>query len=305
VVILGAGGFLGRALLSAAAARQPVKAVARTILAPREGVTWFAADLSQPASLDAILSPGDVVINAAHASSASDATNRQLLDNVIQACERRRVARLLHCSTAVVAGATRETRVTESTTCVPVTPYERTKLALEHQVADAGKRGLDVAILRPTAIVGPGGANLLKLSRALRGGNAVANYLRACLFGTRPMHLVPVRNVAAGLVHVAGFATALRGEIYHVAADEDPDNNFATVERLLLSSLGLPARRLAPMPVSPRILGALLRMLGRSDTGVARVYDSQKLRDTGFTPPDSVATAIGELGAALRGEQLQ
>jgi nucleoside-diphosphate-sugar epimerase len=107
--------------------------------------------------------------------------------------------------------------VTESVTCVPATPYERIKWALERQVLGIHSESLDVGILRPTAIVGPGGANLLKLARALRGGSAVVNYLRASLFADRPMHLVPVRNVAAAVLHLAALPGPLGGNIYHVA----------------------------------------------------------------------------------------
>ena len=118
------------------------------------------------------------------------------------------------------------------------------------------------------------------------------------------MHLVPVRDVAAGLLHLARLDSALNGNIYHVSADDDPDNNFASVEKILSQTLAVGVRKLPLLPVPARLLPLLLRTLGRSDTNVARVYDSRKLRDTGFRPIDSVAAAVREFGATLPEEAL-
>jgi uncharacterized protein YbjT (DUF2867 family) len=74
LVILGAGGFLGRAVLAAANPAPPIKAVAHNRrpgddpMSP--GVSWFHADLLVPAALDEILSAGDVVANLALSSPA-------------------------------------------------------------------------------------------------------------------------------------------------------------------------------------------------------------------------------------------
>ena len=206
----------------------------------------------------------------------------------------------MHCSTAVVAGATRASRVLESVLCVPVTPYERTKLALELRVLNAVKKGLDVGILRPTAIVGCGGTNLVKLARSLRHDSSLTNYVRASLFGKRAMHIVSVRNVVAAIFHVATISTPLRGSIYHISSDDDPNNNFKTVETILLQVLGLRSRRLPIMRVPAQMLSILLKSLGRSDTDPTRIYDNRKLLDTNFKPVESVEDAVRSFGAYFR-----
>jgi nucleoside-diphosphate-sugar epimerase len=122
------------------------------------------------------------------------------------------------------------------------------------------------------------------------------NYLRACLFGRRNMHLVPVRDVVAAVLHVATMPAPLRGEVYIVSADADPANAFDRVEAELRLGLGLAARMLPVVRVPPGALGFLLRLLGRSETNLRRVYDSAKLRATGFVPVDSVAVAVREFG---------
>ena len=118
------------------------------------------------------------------------------------------------------------------------------------------------------------------------------------------MHLVPVRNVAAALLHLAQLPLPLSGNIYHVSSDDDPDNNFMSIERVLMRSLGLEPRKVPLLPVPIQVLALLLKLLGRSATDVARGYDSQKLLDTGFIPVDSVVNAVREFGEAIRGRDV-
>lgn len=309
LVILGASGFIGRNLVSDGHSLLPIKAVARNIPVDadiaREGVTWLEADLSEAESLHELLEAGDLVINLVYKVDAGEAENLSIIDKIIKACLRARVSRLVHCSTAVVAGANRVSRVVESTPCMPLTPYERTKWTIEQRVLSASHRGLDVGILRPTAVVGPGGQNLLKLARSLLRGNAFANYLRASLFGRRPMHLVPLRNVTAALLHLSLLPTALNGEIYIVSSDDDPHNNFHSIEEIMLQSLGLRTRKLPLLPFPSGALSLMLRLLGRSEVGMARIYDSGKLYDGGFKPMYSVVGAVREFGENFKNGEIQ
>jgi nucleoside-diphosphate-sugar epimerase len=304
LVILGAGGFIGRTLIAEVHSIVRIKAVVRNFPSDvditQKGVIWFEADLSKPTSLHDLLTAGDVVINLAYKTDANEIDNITTIDNIINACTRSRVSRLVHCSTAVVVGSTHVSRVIESTPCSPLTSYERAKWAIEQRVLGALPGGLDVSILRPTAVVGPGGQNLHKLATSLVSGNAFTNYLRASLFGRRPMHLVPVRNVTAALLHLSVLPAASNGNIYIVSSDHDPDNNFHNVEEIMLRSLGLQPRKLPLLPIPSEVLSLALRLLGRSELGVTRIYDSQKLHDSGFKPIDSVEKAVREFGENIK-----
>ena len=295
LVILGAGGFLGRNLISAGPFSLPIKAVARHIqphaVLNQEGITWIEADLLEATCLAAVLGTGDIVINLAYMACGGEADNRIMIDNIINACLSRRVARLVQCSTAVVAGGVSQARIIESLPCLPRLPYERTMWALEQRVLGAVPRGLDVVIARPTAVVGGGSRNLMKLARSLQCGNRIVSYLRASMLARRPMHLVPVRTVVTALIHLATLPGSMNGNIYHISSDEDPDNNFKAVERVLSRALGLPSRKLPLLPVPRQMLSVMFRLLGRSEIS-PRVYDSRKLLDTGFEPADSVASAV-------------
>jgi nucleoside-diphosphate-sugar epimerase len=303
IVLLGAGGFVGQAFVRRAGSRR-LKAVMRkppkTSDASRPGVTWHAADLASPGSLDGIIDAGDVVVNLVYAGDRTEAENLALLDGVIDAAIRRRAAALIHVSTAVVAGETPEHRVTESTKCVPVTSYQHVKLALETRALQAVGRGLDVAVLRPTAVVGPGGRNLVTLANALLRGSALTNYVRAALFGRRPMHLVPVATVVDAVLFLAGRAGSLNGAVYIVSSHDDPDNNFESVERLLRHALGLSAPRGSVPHLPFPLLSFLLKTLRRAENDMHRVYDGTHLRDAGFRATVTVADAVREFGESLR-----
>lgn len=304
LVILGAGGFLGKTLIASGCCSLPIKAVARSVPADAAlkgpDISWFAGDLLKPDFLPAVLERGDLVCNLAYIIAGSEAENLRLIDNVIDACVQRQAARLVHCSTAIVIGAAPQVHIVESIPCMPVTPYERNKWNVEQRVLQAVRRGLDVGILRPTAIVGAGGENLRKLARQLQSDSAALNYLRASLFGKRPLHLVPVRNVAAALLHLAALRPALQGSIYQVCSDDDSDNNFLSVEKALLQALGLRPRKWPLLIVPTWVLRALLALRGRSPADVTRIYDGRKLLETGFRPADSVLDAVRQFGQQFR-----
>ena len=91
----------------------------------------------------------------------------------------------------------------------------------------------------------------------------------------------------------------LQGDVYLIAADDDPDNRFPRVEAMLRESLGLPGRRFPLVPLPQVILATLLRLRGRSETNLRRAYSSDRLQKTGFTSTESVASAVRSFGLSL------
>ena len=210
------------------------------------------------------------------------------------------MSRLIHCSTAVVVGQIKINRVNELSPCNPSTVYEKTKLALEECVLNASLRGLDVGILRPTAILGHGGKNLLKLAHSLKHGNKFSNYLKTCILGKMPMHLVPLRNVVSALLYLAFFVKKLDGNIFIVSSDEDEDNNFQKVEEILLEELGL-NKSLIPKIIFPTFIQVLFfKFINRNDINMYRTYDSTKLKNHGFQDVDSVNEAVRQFSHSIK-----
>ena len=234
------------------------------------------------------------VKNLTYINNNKATDNTILLNNIIEACICSKVSRLIHCSTAAVVGNVEASSVNEETPCNPNTAYEKVKISLENIALSALSSGVDIGILRPTAIVGPRGKNLLKLIHRLKHGSKFVNYLRTCILGSMPMHLVPIEDVSAALLHLATSVTPLNGGIFIISADQDVDNNYRRVEKIVLDALDL--KQIAfPCIVPPKsFLSLVFKLTNRNDINMGRVYDSQKLYDHGFKPTGSVKRAIEE-----------
>ena len=307
IVILGASSFIAKVLINAGPYLLPIKAVARIIPVDQEcykKVEWIQADLLNPLSLVKVFAEGDLVINLVYMRGSTSDQNHQVVKNLIQACMKAKVARLVHCSTALVVGATTVSDISESTPCLPLTDYEVTKYELEKFILSDSHNGIDVAVLRPTAVVGVGSENLVKLSRQLINSSRITNYFRSSLFGNRPMHLVPVQMVAEALIHLIFLPNPLSKQVYIVAADSDADNNFKKVEDLLRQALGINQRKIPLLPLSQFFLKSLLRLLGRTDFSLSRHYRTDKLKNTGFQTTSSVGKAVISFGISIKNSKL-
>lgn len=250
------------------------------------GITFVEGNLLKPASLDALLSNNCTVINLVYLAQS----NLEAITNLGDACARNKVRRLIHCSTAVVAGRSKNDCVVETTPPHPVSEYQRTKLQIEAILLEMADSKFEVSIVRPTAVFGMGGRNLLKLANELMIGNMWVNYLRSCLFSRRSMNLVAVENVVAALVFLLD-AEKVDREIFIISDDDSAANNYREVEDRLLTVFGMsyPAPRL---PVPAYILRMCLRLAGRSNTNPSIIYGDKKLASLGFGKPQNLEVAI-------------
>jgi nucleoside-diphosphate-sugar epimerase len=313
VSITGATGFIGGHLLHSLLQRseftvralvhqQPEASLPRS---PR--LEWMRGDLARVETLAALLASGGDLVNLAYPSSWPRDRHLAATENLAQAAVDAGVRRIVHCSTAVVAGRTLERRVTETTVPEPASEYEVTKLAIERIWLERCGDRVETVILRPTAVFGLGGKNLLKLAQSLTSGSGLSNYLRSSLFRRRRMNLVHVGNVVAAIEFLIDRAAPQAGEIYIVSDDEDPANNFRDVELSLLRAWGRRDYLVPPLPVPPFILSALLRAAGRASTDPGRVYDDAKLRRAGLRKPCGLEQGLREFAvwyaatAATRG----
>ena len=300
LVILGASGFVGQAIIAQVPPNYSIKAVARSVpLDASPKATWYAADLLLRESLVQILKPGDTVINMAFMSMENVADNSSMITNIIDACLQCGVKQLIHFSTATVIGVAKETIVDETTVCKPVTKYDQIKLSIEQQLLAYASDSFDVVILRPTAIVGSNGKNLLKLANSIVKGNPFINYIRASLFGRRKMHLVSVRNVASAALHLVARHEVSRGSIYFISSDDDPENNFLSVENMLRKALGFRERKWPVLPLPLICLSLLLKLKRQSASNVVRIHDSQKIQETNFVPVDSISSAVNDFACSF------
>lgn len=289
IVVIGATGFIGEHLLNALAERNNIKIrvlVHRNKAKSHANIKFIEGDLLKPDSLDVLLSENCTVINLAYLAR----DNLEAMTNLAKACAKNQVKRLIHCSTAVVAGRVSSNLVTESIHCNPVSEYEKTKMHMEEILFDAAIGKFEISILRPTAVFGSGGKNLLKLVNELMTVNQWVSYVRSCLFNHRSMNLVCVENVVAALVFLLD-AEKIDREIFIISDDDSPINNYRDVENRLLAKFG--KSYCIPIIFVPEfILVVLLRLTGKSNINPSIKYSDQKLIALGFKKPQNLKAGI-------------
>ena len=293
VAITGGAGFVGGGLLAALAARPQQRLrvlVHRTGIVTPEGsrLEVVPGDLLSGAGLDRLIEPGCVLINLSYLSQRSPGDNLTAATNLAEACVQGRAERLIHCSTAVVAGAASAKVIDENTICRPVSDYEKVKLQIEEILVERSRACFEVTILRPTAVFGPGGRNLMKLADEVMNGNPLINYLRACLFNRRSMNLVCLDNVVAALVFLLDARKGTDGQVFIVSDDDCPGNNYLDVESLLRQRLRQSPYRTPIVPLPAALLRALLRLSGRSGVDPEVKFSAGKLTALGFQRPVSL-----------------
>jgi nucleoside-diphosphate-sugar epimerase len=247
------------------------------------------------------LSDVDVVIHLAARVHVMDETevdplaafqevNTEGTRRLAEESARMNVNRLVFVSTIKVNG--------ESTTgCRPLSPedpacpqdpYGVSKWEAEQALAQiAGDTGLEVVIMRPPLVHGPGvGGNLSRLLSVVTRGIPLP---LAAVQNRRS--LVGVENLADALM-VCACHPAAPGGVFTVSDGEHVST--AELIRRIASGLERPVR-LWPCP--PFLLVTVARLLGKSDAmdrlvGSLEVDDSRLRQDLGWSPPVSMREGV-------------
>jgi len=184
-LVTGVTGFTGGNLARALCARgHHVRGLVRPASLARAsglsdaGVDISEGDLADPDSLAKACRGRDVVYHvAATYREAGQGTARYRAVNVggtqslLEAALAAGVRRFVHCSTAGVHGHVVRPPANEDAPLAPGDVYQRTKLEAEQLAAAFGRaRPLEVVIVRPIGIYGPGDTRFLKMFRGLARG---------------------------------------------------------------------------------------------------------------------------------------
>jgi len=305
IAVTGAAGFIGRALCSHLADRGheviPMVRIASGL--PGE---VLVGTISAATDWHAALAGCDAVVHLAarvHVMRdvASDPlalyreTNTDATLNLARQSAQAGVKRFVFISSIKVNGEGRESAYHEMDPPEPQDAYAISKCEAEQGLADiATKTGLEVVVLRPPLVYGPGvGANFLRLMQIVERG--------------WPLPLGAIHN-RRSLLYLENFTDAIRLCIEHPAAagqifllDDGQAVSTPELIRAVAKALHRPAH-LLPVPVN--LLWLAGRVTGKS-AAVARLtdslhVDSQAIRKRlGWVPPYSMQEGLAATVAAF------
>jgi UDP-glucose 4-epimerase len=303
ILVTGASGFLGRAVVETFAAEgTPIRAAVRRPPSPSfpSSVEVLQhADLKLPIDWRPYLEGIDEVVHLAAISQTGHSTSRDLYDQVNRqatsdlavAAAKADVNRFVFISSIrAQTGPAADHALTERDQAAPGDSYGRSKLAAEEAVRASG---VPFTILRPVMLYGPGVKGNFAL--LMRAANSPLP-LPVKNFGNR-RSLLSIDNFISALKFVLS-APATLGETY-VLADPGMPPRFSDVMATLRQARG---RRALLVPMSTDYVEWPLRLLHRSDIwdrigGNLRV-DCSKLIAAGWQPLHDTRTGLAILAQA-------
>jgi dihydroflavonol-4-reductase len=254
-------------------------------------------DLLDRGGLERIMEGCDAVIHSA-ALYSYDAPERDFqrinvegTANVIEACRRKGVRRLVHTSTAGTCGPVPGREATEADSPPSwelAIPYKRTKLAAERLVIDAAGDRLEAVVVNPTTPIGAGDRKPTPTGRMIAG---VARGRIRAYVATTGLNVVDVRDVARG--HALALERGESGERYLLGGANLPlEELFGAIADLA----GRPRPRLRiPYPIARA--AAAVGLANRDEVSLARLpmyFSSTKAHDRLGYAPGPVASALAE-----------
>ncbi len=223
--------------------------------------------------------------------------NRDGTKNVLEACLKTGVKRVIYLSTIAVASGNTEVPLTEGLPFKARNPYGRSKLEAEKIALEYREKGLKIAILRPCMVYGEGEPH---------GFPFIVKWLKLRAIpifgkGDRKLHLVSVENVVDVLVLCLSEDEAYEG-VFFVA-----DGEALTVGEILNYAASLIGAKppfvfpqtaadiLVKLPILKKVLDIFTR---------DRVYSIRRLREKlGYAPRVSPREGLKQafLSAAKKG----
>ncbi len=232
VLVTGGTGFTGSHLVSRLLKEgSDIRVLARpssdTAFLKDSGVEIIPGDITDRDSVDRAVKGTNRVFNIAAAYREAKlpeasywAVNLEGTKNIIGACIKYGVSRLVHCSTIGVVSSVDDPPSDESAPYSPDDVYQQSKCAAEKEVLrSAEQEGLPASIIRPCAIYGPGDLRLLKLFRMIARkrfyvlGNGKALY-----------HMVYIDDLVSGFILASRKSDAI-GEVFIIGGPRYTDLN--------------------------------------------------------------------------------
>ena len=281
VLVTGATGFVGGNLVRKLIGRGYavvclVRSTSDTHSLETLPVQLLVADLANPAALRNAAKGVETVYHVAGAIKAANREaylrankigTRRLLETL---AEHSGIRRFVHVSSLAAVGPSPDgIGLNEDREPNPISWYGESKLESEKE-ALAFAKVFQVAILRPSAVYGPGDRETLMLFRMIK---------RGCLFTpgrfTRRFSLIHVDDLSAALIR-AGERDLPSGEVFFVSREEI--YTWDEVGRAIAKELGKSYRRIA-FPQHIARLAGVAGDLWSSVSGRPATVNSQKVNE--------------------------
>ncbi|MFH1127204.1 MAG: NAD(P)-dependent oxidoreductase [archaeon] len=195
----------------------------------KSGAKEIIGDACDKETIDNALKKIDIVYHLAANLDESDPdmekTNIRSTGNMIEACKKNKIKRLIFTSSIGVLGYTKEP-AKEDMPCNPTTRYEKSKMECERLIKGSG---IPYTIARITIIYGQN-RFWRQIFRAAKKGYPVIGR------GDNYWHLVYVDDVVDALILM--LKDEAKNKIYHIA-DNDP-HTYLDTYRIICKTLGLP-----------------------------------------------------------------
>ncbi len=289
-LVTGAGGFVGRAMTARLVAEGGDVVAALRRAADLPGRVAVVGDIDGNTDWSAALAGVDAVVHlAARVHVMRERARDPLAEfrrvnvagsvNLARQAAAAGVRRFVYVSTVKVLGG--EGRFDDASPPAPADPYSISKREAEERLFAVGEEsGMEIVVLRPPLVYGPGvGGNFLRLMRLVATGAPMP-------FGLveNRRSMICLENLVDAL-YLCLSAERAAGRAWLVS-DGEPVST-ARLLRGLAHAMGRPCR-LLPVPPSLLVMTAKLAGLGREIsrlTGSLVVDDSGFRAATGWRPP--------------------
>ncbi len=299
LAITGASGFLGRYLISECITQGHFKL--RLLTRNRDAfahlksdkITICEGDLLDLDTLADFISLESTLVHLAYINNKKK-DNIEAVSNLLTIVKQKRVKRFIHCSTAVVVGFKARGVITEETKPAPRGEYQKTKYQIEKMLRSELFPNIELAILRPTEIIGLSGQGLNSMINRLQYGNPYKNFIYHSLLKSRRFNYVSIYNVVAAILLLASTPIAQNSEVYNISDDDDPDNNYESVERIISSHLNCKKGHQLDFGIPKWLLSFLFRLIPNISPS-DRIYSHFKICGIGYRKKIKLNSAISEI----------
>jgi len=282
-LVTGSNGFVGswlvRALLTEG---HEVKAMCRKTsdrsLLEELDCSIVIGDMTDPESLKPLLAEVELVFHCAAAlgapsQEAFDAINAGGVRNLVAAirASNPNLKRVVLVSSIAAGGPSDPGSLrTEADEAAPISQYGRSKYKGEEEIRKLSDTSIEITIVRPPIVYGPGSWSLVPLFKSVK------NRLMVEAGGPdRPLSYVYVEDLVQGIV-LAGTKQEAAGQVFNITGPED--GTFLAFQRVIAQQMNRRALSFRPSPTLMRFIGWSADQFQRV-TGQNHAFGSDKVTE--------------------------